>query len=371
MPASRAAAEAAVRGTASAVPARHRRADPHAPAADRPGRDTSRRPSSRSSTIRDSPDGHISRDDDLRRQLPGIDVVTVPGCRPGKSAGDSCGRWLSHRSWEYGRYRLRTMAAGAARAGAIERRPQVVHFDDLGVAQLGPLAGPSTSTRRTTSSTASSTGTATVSHGLRRQFARIERRKVSAVEQRVWRTMALSLACSEVDAMQMRRGGARAIVCPNGAGSGAAAAGSNPTPGRAASAPVRRGAQLPAEPARAGMVHRGGAAAAARERWRCRSSSDAVGTPPRGPAAADGVVMHGRVPAVEPYYERAHAVIVPVLFGSGTRLKMVEAMALRPPDRGDGDRCRGACRPLPGSTTSRPTSRRRSPSALVTVARSL
>jgi glycosyltransferase involved in cell wall biosynthesis len=37
------------------------------------------------------------------------------------------------------------------------------------------------------------------------------------------------------------------------------------------------------------------------------------------------------VPTVQPFYERAHAAIVPVLYGSGTRLKVIEAMAYRRP----------------------------------------
>jgi glycosyltransferase involved in cell wall biosynthesis len=58
---------------------------------------------------------------------------------------------------------------------------------------------------------------------------------------------------------------------------------------------------------------------------------DVVGTPPRSVAGGGDVVLHGRVPSVQPYYERAHAVIVPVLYGSGTRLKVIEAMAYRRP----------------------------------------
>jgi polysaccharide biosynthesis protein PslH len=35
----------------------------------------------------------------------------------------------------------------------------------------------------------------------------------------------------------------------------------------------------------------------------------------------------GRVPSVEPFYAESHAVVVPVFEGSGTRLKILEAMA--------------------------------------------
>ena len=54
---------------------------------------------------------------------------------------------------------------------------------------------------------------------------------------------------------------------------------------------------------------------------------DVVGSPPLKPISAPGVCYRGRVPALQPWYERAHAVLVPVFEGSGTRLKMIEAMA--------------------------------------------
>ena len=42
---------------------------------------------------------------------------------------------------------------------------------------------------------------------------------------------------------------------------------------------------------------------------------------------AKGVRYVGRVPSVEPFYSASHGVVVPVFEGSGTRLKMLEAMA--------------------------------------------
>jgi glycosyltransferase involved in cell wall biosynthesis len=54
---------------------------------------------------------------------------------------------------------------------------------------------------------------------------------------------------------------------------------------------------------------------------------DVVGDPPARPVAARGVRYVGRVPAVEPFYAASHAVVVPVFEGSGTRLKILEAMA--------------------------------------------
>ncbi len=48
---------------------------------------------------------------------------------------------------------------------------------------------------------------------------------------------------------------------------------------------------------------------------------------PARPVAAAGVCYLGRVPSVVPFYEQAHVVVVPVFEGSGTRLKVVEAVA--------------------------------------------
>jgi glycosyltransferase involved in cell wall biosynthesis len=44
-------------------------------------------------------------------------------------------------------------------------------------------------------------------------------------------------------------------------------------------------------------------------------------------AAALGIALHADVPAVAPYYADCDVVIAPILFGSGTRIKILEAMA--------------------------------------------
>lgn len=43
--------------------------------------------------------------------------------------------------------------------------------------------------------------------------------------------------------------------------------------------------------------------------------------------AALGIPLHANVPSVRPYYEACDVVICPILFGSGTRIKILEAMA--------------------------------------------
>jgi polysaccharide biosynthesis protein PslH len=58
---------------------------------------------------------------------------------------------------------------------------------------------------------------------------------------------------------------------------------------------------------------------------------DVVGARPADPVAGPGITYHGRVPDVRPFYDAAHALVVPVFEGSGTRLKIIEAAFLGRP----------------------------------------
>jgi glycosyltransferase involved in cell wall biosynthesis len=268
-----------------------------------------------------SPDGHVERDE-LERLLPGVEVVTVPGLGRGKRLAQARSL-LSRRSWEYGRYRKDELAQ---LLGALveERRPHVIHFDDLGVAQFGPFPiGLNVYSAHNVEFRVLE-GTMRSSRGLRRRFARIERAKVERLERRVWETMSLCLACSDLDAEEFEAAGARVVVCPNGADPVTTL----PAPKRVDGEPLRllfvgaadyRPNQLGLEWFIADVLPR--------VRKQLAVTVDVVGAPPRKAIAADSVVFHGRVPTVQPYYERAHAVIVPVLYGSGTRLKVIEALA--------------------------------------------
>ncbi len=54
---------------------------------------------------------------------------------------------------------------------------------------------------------------------------------------------------------------------------------------------------------------------------------DVVGPPPNRPIQARGVTYRGYVPLLDDSYREADVVVVPIFFGSGTRGKVVEAMA--------------------------------------------
>jgi glycosyltransferase involved in cell wall biosynthesis len=269
-----------------------------------------------------SPDGHVSREEMLR-QLPGINVVCVPGCGPGKRFRQAR-TLLSRHSWEYGRYRLPAMRTTLEQLVASEQ-PQIVHFDDLAVAQFGPLPDVVNVYSSHNVEYRILEGTVRTSHGPRRFFAQLERRKVEPVERRVLQTMSFSLACSEIDAAEMRAAGGRVVVCPNGADP----VDLLPTPERSNGEPLRllfvgSVSYRPNQQGLAWFIEE------VMPRLRATGTDvelEIVGAPARSLPEAPEVRVLGIVPALKPFYERAHAAIVPVLYGSGTRLKVVEAMA--------------------------------------------
>ena len=274
----------------------------------------------------ESPDGHTGREE-LERVLPGIRVVTVPGLGPNKRMGQL--RSLAwRRSWTFGRYRLPDFGDALERAAA-DAGPCIVHYDDLGSAMWGPLPGavnvyaPPDVEHRIARLYA---GTGSLS---RRAFASVEARKLLREEERTWRAMDLSLAVSEHDAEAMRAGGARDVdVVPNGTDPVDAA----PLPDLPPGEPFRvlfvgSGAYSPYERGLAWLVRK----VLPRLRDAGPVTFDAVGQPPARPVAGEGVTYRGQVPSVARWYEQAHAVVVPVFEGSGTRLKVIEAMAYERP----------------------------------------
>lgn len=269
-----------------------------------------------------SPDGGLDLPE-LKRTLPGVEIVTVAGRGPGKRRGQARSL-LSSRSWAFGRYRLPQF--GHALAATVGRlQPAVVHFDDLGVGQFGPapqglsVYAPHNVEHRIAE------GTARTASGIRRAFAAVEAHKLRLEEQRLWRRMPLCLAVSEVDAEKMLQGCAERVeICPNGTDEVACL----PPPRRPPGEPLRllfvgSAAYQPYERGIAWFVQR----VLPRLQEIVPTTFDVVGVPPHRPVAAAGVTYVGRVPAVAAWYGRCHAVIVPMFEGSGTRLKIVEAMA--------------------------------------------
>jgi glycosyltransferase involved in cell wall biosynthesis len=263
------------------------------------------------------------RKEELEQLYPDVEVITVPPTGAAKRAGQALSL-VRRRSWTNGRYRSR--AFSEAVRGAVASRPScIVHFDDLGVAQVGPLAGAfsvysSHNVEERILRLGARTGSAP-----RRLFYGVEALKVGSEERRVWRSMDLSLAVSPLDGRAMSAGGARRVeLCPNGA----PPVDRLPVQPRSADEPMRllfvgTGSYVPYERGLAWFVRE----VLPRIEARIPVVLDVVGDPPLRPVQARGVRYAGRVPSVEPFYSASHGVVVPVFEGSGTRLKMLEAMA--------------------------------------------
>jgi polysaccharide biosynthesis protein PslH len=270
----------------------------------------------------DSPDG-LSRPDELVQLLPDIEFVLVPGAGPGKRTAQASS--LRHRdSWTWSRYRTSAFASALARAAA-DHRPDVIHFDDLGVAQSGPLAGPLNVYCSHNVEYRILDRGALVGSPPRRLFNAVEARKVRREEQSTWRSMDLCLAVSPLDAAAMEAGGARAVeVCPNGV----EPVERLPLQPLAPQEPLRllfvgSGSYAPYERGLAWLVRE----VLPRVRRETPVVFDVVGIPPARPVAGEGVRYVGRVPTVRPHYETANVFVVPMFEGSGTRLKIIEAAA--------------------------------------------
>jgi glycosyltransferase involved in cell wall biosynthesis len=274
-------------------------------------------------TFADGPvyDDTLASRADLERLLPGAGIELVPFGRPHPRGAR---RGVARRgSATWGAYDTPTMRSALARLMA-GRPGALLHLDGPGAA----LAGLGLAPDRTVYSGHN------IEHQIVREvlarrplthrpFLEVEWRKIAHEERRCWRAADMCVAVSGPDADTMLAGGARRVeVVPNGADA------HDPLP----VAPHAEG-----EPLRLMFVGSGaywpyehGLAWFAQEvmpllRARSRIAFDVVGERPEAPVAGEGIAYYGRVGDVRPFYESAHALVVPVFEGSGTRLKLVEA----------------------------------------------
>ena len=259
---------------------------------------------------------------EIARELPGIETVAV-------RAPSGSKRLLqlmsvpAPRSWSFGRYA--TPALGAAVYGvARERNASLVHFDGPGVFLVGAVPGRINVVAPYDIEHEIQRAAAERTTGVRRAFARLEARKVLSEERVQWRAADLCVAVSDLDEQAMRRGGARhVIVVPNGTD----AVSSQPIPRRSHHDPLRiLFVGAPYLPNRLGVEWLIADVLPA-VRARIPFVLDVVGLLPDQVPRATGVTVHGRVPSVAPFYANAHVAVVPIFEGSGSRLKVVEAMA--------------------------------------------
>lgn len=265
-------------------------------------------------------------EEDLARVLPGLRVQLVPYGGPHPRGPR---RGVLGRTSSFGAYARPTLRR--ALADLVDRSPgAVLHLDDPGVALAGmdlPAAvtafSPHNVEHRIIREIAAQFGPT------HRPFWELEWRKLAREERWLWRASDLCLAVSEVDAETMKAGGARRVeVFPNGTDPVSAP----PLPPLHPGTPLRllfvgSADYWPYELGLAWFVNE----VMPLLRADGPVAFDVVGAPPARPVAAEGVAYQGRVPDVSPYYGEAHALVIPVFQGSGTRLKAVEAAARQRP----------------------------------------
>ena len=259
---------------------------------------------------------------EIARELPGIETVAIPAPRGGKRT-----RQLmsvpARRSWSFGRYATPALRAAVHRV-ARERNASLVHFDGPGVFLVGAVPGRINAVAPYDIEHVIQRAAAERTAGLRRAFALVEARKVLREERVQWCAADICVAVSDLDEQTMSRGGAQqVIVVPNGTD----AVARQPIPRRSGDEPLRvlfvGAPYLPNHFGVEWLVTK--VLPAARER--IPTVLDVVGLMAEHVPRAPGVTVHGRVPSVAPFYRDAHVAVVPIFDGSGSRLKVVEAMA--------------------------------------------
>jgi glycosyltransferase involved in cell wall biosynthesis len=263
--------------------------------------------------------------DVLADLLPGIEVVTVPGVGPmtaPPSFVDGLAALLAPLPASWRPYHQRRFTRVLVRE-AQRRAPALVHFDYFAFFPSVPGAFNVRAPHNVESAIAHQD--AMHQRGRGRLWHEAEWRKLRRLERRAFRSSQLCLAVSELDARAIAAAGARRVaLCPNGTDPVEPCA----TPTRHRDDPLRilfvgSGDYPPYERGIEWFVREVLPAV----RQRVPAVLDVVGRRPVRVATDAGVRYVGPVPALRGWYERAHVVIVPVFEGSGTRLKIIEAMA--------------------------------------------
>jgi glycosyltransferase involved in cell wall biosynthesis len=262
---------------------------------------------------------------ELADLLPGIDVVAVPGVGPRTSRGSVTASLRALASPLPGSWRPyhRRSFVRALVDEARRRRAALVHFDYFSFFPAVPSVLNVCAPHNVESAIARQE--AACQRGYGRIWHEAEWRKLRSLERRTLRSSQLCVAVSELDARAMASAGARRVaVCPNGTDPVAPW----PPPTRRDDEPLRilfvgSGNYPPYERGLAWFVRE----VLPMVQAGIPATLDVVGHPPERPVTTRGVRYVGPVPDLATWYEHAHVAIVPVFEGSGTRLKIIEAMA--------------------------------------------
>jgi polysaccharide biosynthesis protein PslH len=219
---------------------------------------------------------------------------------------------------------------GAVRTGMSRFEPDLVHCDSLFCAHVRPSEPAVEATwvlsLHNDEALLKQRLAETAGEWLRRTLYHREAEALEELQRRYFGEFEHVLAVSEPERARFEaRGAASTLTVPNGVPPLPAPAG--PPPGPAPGGPLRLlfVGSLNYEPNAQGLewfVHEVGP----RLRERLNVDLEVVGPGRRGPELP-GVRYLGRVGDLAPVYARAHAAVVPLRAGAGSRLKVVEALA--------------------------------------------
>jgi sugar transferase (PEP-CTERM/EpsH1 system associated) len=210
----------------------------------------------------------------------------------------------------------------------------LVHFDTVGLAAYRPLAPdvPATLNHHNVESHMMLRRAANTRNPVARSYFRLEGSRLRAFEQRVAEQFALHITCSELDSERLKAvvPGAKTVVVPNGVDCEYFTS-RNPEPENTSLVFVGTMNWYPNADAMMFFL---------REIWPGikqripTATMDIAGSNP--PAAILdlsqkllGVTVHGYVPDVRPLIESAAIVVCPIRDGGGTKLKLLDAFAMR------------------------------------------
>jgi polysaccharide biosynthesis protein PslH len=264
----------------------------------------------------------------IRLALPGLRAIEVVPAPPARKRLRQLRALALGGSYTERMFRTPELVA-AVRQGTQRFEPDLVHCDSLFCAYVHPADAPAASARWVLSmhnaeSLLKQRLAETATEWPRRRLYRAEAQALSGLERRWIGAYDHCLAVSDVERARFEAINASTVTVPNGVEPA-------PEPGLptapAESEPLRLlfVGSLNYEPNRDGLewfAHE----VAPRVRERVKIDVEVVGPGARGPELP-GVHYRGRLEDLGPAYQRAHAAVVPLRAGAGSRLKVLEALA--------------------------------------------
>jgi glycosyltransferase involved in cell wall biosynthesis len=265
----------------------------------------------------------------IERALPRLAAVHVVAPPPARKRVRQLTSLATGRSYTEAMHHSPELVA-AVRTGMARFEPDLVHCETLFSAHVHPSESAAEATwvlsPQNDEALLKERLAETASEWLRRTLYHREARALAELQRRYFASFEHVLAVSDFERDRFQRAGATSVLTvPNGVMPLPAPA--DPPPGPETGEPLRLlfVGSLNYEPNAQGLewfAHE----VAPLVRERTSIEIDVVGPGRRGPELP-GVRYLGRVEDLGPVYARAHAAVVPLRAGAGSRLKVVEALA--------------------------------------------